>query len=336
MSGGVDSTACALLLREKYNIQGFFMHLAQPDFPAQKKRVEEIATRLGIPLHVIDLRPQFETCVLQYFSESYFEGLTPNPCVICNRKIKFGLFLDAVIGNDLDYMATGHYATITEDAGTFHLHKGTDPKKDQSYFLSRLTQSQLAKVLFPLGSMTKENTYRYVEEQGFHDFKGLESQDVCFLDKSGIGRFLDSRSPLEMKNGSILSTDGSTLGKHNGLFNYTIGQRKGLGISSEAPLYVIRLDTTNNAVIVGGNDELFCEKIRVKELHWLAGNPPDLSRTYSVRIRYSHKGSDAAIHMGEHGKAEMTFQTPQRAITPGQFAVIYRETELLGSGIIEK
>ena len=141
---------------------------------------------------------------------------------------------------------------------------------------------------------------------------------------------------METKSGPILSTDGSTLGKHNGLFNYTIGQRKGLGISSEAPLYVIRLDTTNNAVIVGENDELFCEKIRVKDLHWLAGNPPDLSKTYSVRIRYSHKGSDAAIRIGEQGKAEMTFQTPQRAITPGQFAVIYSDTELLGSGIIEK
>ena len=336
MSGGVDSTACALLLREKYTVQGFFMHLAQPDFPAQKKRVEEIATRLGIPLHIIDLRPQFETYVLQYFSKSYFDGLTPNPCVICNRKIKFGLFLDAITGSNMDYMATGHYARLSENTGVFHLHKGTDPKKDQSYFLSRLTQSQLAKVLFPLGGMTKENTYRYVEEQGFHNFQGLESQDVCFLNKNGIGHFLESRSSMETESGPIRATDGSILGTHNGLFNYTIGQRKGLGISSEAPLYVIKLDTTNNAVIVGGNDELFCEEIRVKELHWLAGTPPDLSKNYSVRIRYSHKGSDAAIHMAGKDTAEITFQTPQRAITPGQFAVIYKETELLGSGIIEK
>jgi tRNA-specific 2-thiouridylase len=336
MSGGVDSTTCALLLREKYNVHGFFMHLAQPDFPVQKLRVEKIAEQLNIPLHIVDLRSQFETCVLEYFSSSYFDGLTPNPCIICNREIKFGLFLDAVLEKNMAYMATGHYARIKKDAEMFHLYKGIDSKKDQSYFLSRLTQSQLAKVLFPLGNMTKKETYNYVEQQGFNDFRGLESQDICFLENNGIGRFLSDRATLKTKNGPIISSKGLILGGHNGLFNYTIGQRKGLGISSDAPLYVTELDAANNAVIVGGNDELFCENIRIKELYWLAGVPPDLSSTYSVRIRYSHKGSEAAIHLLEESQAEIVFHTPQRAITPGQFAVIYNDTELLGSGVIAK
>jgi tRNA-specific 2-thiouridylase len=334
LSGGVDSTACALLLREHYQVKGFFMQLAQPNFAAQKARVETIAERLGIPLQIINLQQEFKQRVLDYFSGSYYQGLTPNPCVICNREIKFGLFMEAILSAGMDKMATGHYARIEQKEDVYHLHSGDDPKKDQSYFLSRLTQEQLSKVIFPLGEQTKESTYRFVEEHGFDDFQGLESQDVCFLENSRLGNFLEDHSTGENVTGSIVSTSGKVLGHHKGLFRYTIGQRKGLGIASEAPLYVVGLDATANRVIVGRNEELFKKQIRVRELHWLAAKAPDTAIDYKVRIRYSHRGSTARLILDDNGCGDIIFQEPQRAVTPGQFAVIYHDTELLGSGII--
>lgn len=334
LSGGVDSTACALLLREQYEVKGFFMQLAQPNFSAQKTRVESIAQKLGISLQIINLQQEFKQKVLDYFSDSYYRGLTPNPCVICNREIKFGLFMEAILGAGMDLMATGHYAKIIKSDDIYHLHKGNDPKKDQSYFLSRLTQEQLSKVIFPLGEQTKESTYRFVEKHGFNDFKGLESQDVCFLENNQIGDFLKDLSEDENNAGPIVSTSGKVLGHHKGLFRYTIGQRKGLGISNENPLYVVGLDATGNRVIVGGNEELFKQRIRVEKLHWLSGRAPDPTLDYQVRIRYSHKGSTSKLDLNDNGYGNINFNEPQRAVTPGQFAVIYHETELLGSGII--
>ncbi len=334
LSGGVDSTACALLLREHYQVKGFFMQLAQPNFAAQKLQVEKVARKLAIPLQVIDLQHQFDQKVLTYFTANYYRGLTPNPCVICNREIKFGLFMDAILGAGMDKMATGHYARIEKTDNTYHLHCGDDPKKDQSYFLSRLNQRQLARVIFPLGLKSKKDTYRFVEEYGFNDFHGQESQDVCFLENSRIGDFLESHSTRAENAGPIVSTSGKVLGMHHGLFRYTIGQRKGLGISSETPLYVVGLDATGNRVIVGKNDELFKKQIRVQNLHWLAEKEPDLTIDYTVRIRYSHRGSMAKIVARQQGYGEIIFHEPQRAVTPGQFAVIYHGTELLGSGII--
>jgi len=334
MSGGVDSTACALLLKEHYEIEGFFMHLAQPDFARQKTKVASVANKLGIRLNIIDLRHEFEQKVLHYFSSSYLQGLTPNPCVVCNREIKFGLFMENILHHGMDQIATGHYARIIEDSGIYRLYKGADPKKDQSYFLSRLNQMQLSRVLFPLGERTKESTYTFVEQHGFDDFRGLESQDVCFLEDKGIGPFLETCSPKTENQGPILSTSGEHLGNHHGLFRYTIGQRKGLGISSDAPLYVIDLDRKNNSVIVGKNEELFKTAIDIKALHWLAGTHPLLNREYTVRIRYSHRGAVATLIPEESGRAKVIFKEPQRAVAPGQFAVIYDDSELLGSGII--
>ena len=334
MSGGVDSTASALMLRDKYKVKGFFMRLAQPDFNEQKLRVETVADQLGIELQIIDLRQEFEQAVLNYFSNSYFNGLTPNPCVICNKEIKFGLFLDAILKSGMDKMATGHYAQIVKKGGLYHLSSGKDPKKDQSYFLARLSQQQLGSVLFPLGDKEKHSIYEFVEEHGFSHFRGQESQDVCFLEKNQIGSFLTSRSPRSAPKGSIVSTDGKVLGEHTGLFHYTIGQRKGLGISHPEPLYVIGLDAHHNTVIVGTNDELFRRTIEVESLHWLSGQPPELDQMYTVRIRYSHKGSLAHLQLHEKDGGTFTFSEPQRAITPGQFAVVYNNTELLGSGII--
>jgi tRNA-uridine 2-sulfurtransferase len=334
MSGGVDSTACAILLKETCQVEGFFMHLAQPNYAAHEERVQTIAARLGIPLQVIDLRRPFSDKVLEYFSGSYFQGLTPNPCVICNREIKFGLFMDAMTTAGMTAMATGHYARIMQDGKILRLFKGFDQRKDQSYFLSRLNQGQLAKVRFPLGERTKESTYQLVQEHGFNDFQGLESQDVCFLQNNEIGEYLENLAPSQDAAGPILSTSGKLLGKHRGLFRYTIGQRRGLGIAAEAPLYVVGLDVAQNAVIVGTNQDLMSNRILAERFHWLAGSPPDTDTLYTVRIRYSHQGSAARLVVLDDGRGEILFDEPQRAITPGQFAVVYDGDELLGSGII--
>ena len=334
MSGGVDSTACALLLREHFEIEGFFMHLAQPDFAQQEKRVSSIAKKLGIKLTVIDLRHDFEQKVLNYFSSSYLAGYTPNPCVVCNREIKFGLFMEKILSCGMDKIATGHYARITKDDDKYRLYSGVDSKKNQSYFLSRLDQAQLSHILFPLGEQTKESTYMFVEQHGFDDFRGLESQDVCFLEEKNIGTFLETYSPDVDSQGEILSTSGEILGSHRGLFHYTVGQRKGLGISSDSPLYVVALDREKNSVIVGKNDELFKDTITIKELHWLAGFHSSLDKEYTVQIRYSHRGASATISLKDNSHAVISFNEPQRAIAPGQFAVIYDGPELLGSGII--
>ena len=310
------------------------MRLAQPDFSAQEERVQLIAARLGIPLHVIDLRRPFAEKVLDYFSGSYFQGLTPNPCVVCNREIKFGQFMDTMLASGMTAMATGHYAQILKSGNTYRLYKGIDPKKDQSYFLSRLSQEQLAKIIFPLGDRTKESTYRLVEEHGFDDFHGLESQDVCFLANNEIGNFLEDRASGKDTVGPILTASGKRLGSHRGLFRYTIGQRRGLGIAFESPLYVVDLDIEANAVIVGDNQDLLKDRILAEKFHWLAGTAPDTYKLYTVRIRYSHPGSIGKLALQADGSGEILFDEPQRAITPGQFAVVYDDSELLGSGII--
>lgn len=335
MSGGVDSSACALMIQQKYQVKGFFMRLAQPDFDLQKDRVEAVAEKIGIELQIIDLRKEFEQAVLNYFTGSYFNGRTPNPCVVCNKEIKFGLFLDAILSTGMDKMATGHYARISRDDTSYRLKTGIDQRKDQSYFLSRLNQKQLGSVLFPLGEKDKESIYSYVEQMGFNNFRGQESQDVCFLEKNQIGNFLDTRKTKNNPGGNIVSTAGKVMGKHTGLFHYTIGQRKGLGISHPEPLYVIGLNAKNNTVIVGSNNELFKKTIRVKDVHWLGGQPPDTDQKYKVRIRYSHRGSLARLRLLGNGIGTICFDEPQRAITPGQFAVVYNNDELLGSGIIE-
>jgi tRNA-specific 2-thiouridylase len=335
MSGGVDSTACALLLQKKYQLHGFFMQLAQPDLSQQLNRVKEIAAQCSIPLTVIDLRARFEDNVLNYFANSYLNGRTPNPCIICNREIKFGLFMDAILGQGMDRMATGHYANIMEKDGCLLLQQGNDEIKDQSYFLARLSQQQLARVEFPLGGMTKAAVYDFVEEHGFTNFRGQESQDVCFLGEDSISHFLEARRPESAAGGEIVHIDGQILGRHNGIYNYTIGQRRGLGIAAAAPLYVIRIDAANNRIIVGENDALFQERIEIKDVLWNCGREPRPDCDYLIRIRYGHRGQQARIKQIADNHYCITFTEKQRAVTPGQFAVIYDERRVIGSGEIQ-
>lgn len=333
LSGGVDSTSTALLLREHYTVTGFFMQLAQPGLTEKTAQVAEIAEKIGIPLQVVNLRERFAQCVLDYFSTSYFAGLTPNPCIICNTMIKFGLFLDTVIDSGMDTMATGHYARIYSHDHRYQLYKGIDRHKDQSYFLSRLGQKQLARILFPLGGMKKEDIYTYAEYHGFFDFRGKESQDVCFLEDTSVSDFLHERRPDTASAGYITNRAGDILGRHNGIANYTIGQRRGLGISDASQYYVIRLDAAHNTVVVGKNDELLRTWIEVKDLHWISGSAPP-GQDMDIKIRSTHQGCRGRLRRLDDNRYQVDFAEPQRAVTPGQFAVFYDNDELLGSAEI--
>ena len=335
MSGGVDSTASALLLMKKHAVHGFFMQLAQPDLAEQLKRVTDIAHRCAIPLQVIDLRSRFEEKVLRYFTHSYQNGYTPNPCIICNREIKFGLFMDAIDDFGIKRIATGHYAKIVKEKGCFLLQKGEDSRKDQSYFLARLSQEQLARVEFPLSGMTKDQVYDFVEQNGFTDFRGQESQDVCFLGDSSVGSFLETRVANPASDGEIVNRKGEVLGRHGGIYNYTVGQRKGLGIAAATPLYVIHIDAVNNQVIVGKNHELFQQIIEIDNVLWSCDKTALSKHDYQVKIRYGHREQQARIKRISSSRYQIIFSEKQRAVTPGQFAVIYDQGLVIGSGEIQ-
>lgn len=313
------------------------MRLAGPDpllLAAQEQRARAVAARLGIDLEVIDLSRAFSATILRSFTATYAQGRTPNPCMLCNQAIKFGLFLDTLLAGGMEAMATGHYARIERDGELFHLRKGHDPAKDQSYFLARLEQRQLRHCLFPLGENTKEEIYALVEEQGLTGFRGQESQDVCFLGSMPAGQFLSERLTQTGRPGNIVTGDGRILGTHQGLFHYTIGQRRGLGLADATPWYVTALDPAANHVIIGKEEELYRDRLRVHAPHWLL-HPPEQGRPYQVRIRYRHQGADALIHQIDDGHWEIRFDAPQRAITPGQFAVIYDQDRVIGCGEIE-
>lgn len=335
MSGGVDSTSTAIMLKDKYSVSGFFMQLAQPDLSQQIEQVSTIADKLGISLQIIDLTEEFNNQVLNYFCSSYFKGLTPNPCIICNREIKFGLFLDKILQAGMSKVATGHYARVEQGKSSFNLLKGIDKGKDQSYFLSRLNQQQLSKVLFPLGTLTKNQIYDFAERHGFTDFRGKESQDVCFLKDTSVGQFIKSRSPSESKTGYIVNKEGKIIGEHSGVINYTIGQRRGLGIPDSSPYYVLGIDPINSRVIVGKNEDLFKDEIIIHNCNWLSGKIPLLEQEYQVKIRYTHKGSTAKISQLSNSNFLIKFTEPQRAVTPGQYSVIYNGDEVIGSGEIQ-
>ena len=336
MSGGVDSSVTAKLLKNKgYQVQGFFMALAQPDLDQQIERVKKVANHLDISLTVIDLAEEFKETVLDYFTSSYFEGKTPNPCVFCNPRIKFGRLLEEILLAGCDFMATGHYARITEGPDqTFHLLKGLDPKKDQSYFLHRLTQKQLSRIFFPLGEQTKEHVYELAAELGISGVHGAESQDVCFLQDTDVSSFLAQSSSAENTSGPIITLDGKEIGRHEGIHCFTVGQRKGLGIPDATPYYVVALDPIKNAVIVGKKEDLYQNELSVGDVNWTAGQEPDLPHDFFTKIRYRHAGAPAQVMYSEKGLYAVCFQEPQMAITPGQFAVFYNDDEVIGGGVI--
>ena len=335
MSGGVDSTvATRLLLNNGFAVHGLFMNLGQPDFSDQLEKLHVICRKLGVMFTVVDVQELFQETVIDYFCTSYFARRTPNPCVICNPVVKCGELIKQARLLGCESLATGHYVRKVQTDTGWLLGRGIDGKKDQSYFLCGLQQEQLDFLQFPLGEIEKETVYEIAETFGFHDFRGKESQDVCFLKNQTVQDFLAEHAESKSQPGQIVDTAGKVLGHHAGIENYTIGQRKGLGISAQAPLYVVDLDGQQNQVIVGPAAELFQQTLKVCEMNWLSGVESLLPANFLVKIRYRHNGAIARIEKDQDGYL-FSFMELQRAITPGQFAALYQNDLLIGGGAIQ-
>jgi tRNA-specific 2-thiouridylase len=340
MSGGVDSsTVASLLARAGHDVIGLTMQLAPDDAPggtAAAVAAAEAAAVVGIPHRVVDLRQPFHDIVVRPFAEAYCGGRTPNPCARCNPAVKFGLLAEEAARLGYPLMATGHYVRREKGSHGWRLLRGADPAKDQSYFLFGLSQAQLARTLFPLGGMTKTEVRALAETHGLPSSKREESQDICFLSHYGDTEVADlaARFAEPPPDGEIVDLEGTVLGRHHGIHRYTVGQRRGLDLPSTRPWYVARLEPGTNRVVVGRDEDLFSSELVLEGVNWIPNPAPVLPISAEVRIRHRHPGAIARVSAGSGTGTIVRFDEPQRALTPGQAAVIYDGPELLGGGWI--
>ena len=340
MSGGVDSSvAAALLLERGYSVLGLTMRLWQ-EHPTSCGDFDGVSAArlvcrcLGVPHRVVDLRREFLQKVVGYFVAEYARGRTPNPCLRCNRAIKFGLLRDHARQLECGFLATGHYARIERTGGDYRLLCGVDIRKDQSYFLYTLQQEHLRSLLMPLGTCTKAQVRTLAEAKGLPVVDRPESQDICFLGDGDYRRFIRSRRPEAVRPGPIYNVQGQLLGEHKGLPFYTIGQREGLGISAPRPLYVVRLDVARNALIVGYAEALSRNALFAKEMFYVSGHSPSTASPVEAKIRYRAKRASAHIWPLPGRRARIAFEKPLGDMTPGQRVVLYSGEQVLGGGII--
>jgi tRNA-specific 2-thiouridylase len=334
LSGGVDSSVAALLLKEAANeVIGVHMRLRDsPDFDHQAHRAEDICRILDIPYHQADLQREFESHVVDYFCREYQRGRTPNPCVACNQLIKFGILLDKALFLGADYLATGHYAKVEHSRDGHRLLKAVDASRDQSYFLYTLTQEKLGRVLFPLGEHSRDEVKQMAKQAGLPTAT-KSSQNICFISQKNYGAFLSQR--FGTMPGEVVDTGGKKLGQHRGIAFYTIGQRHGLGLASGKPLYVIKIEPESNRIVLGPEQELYSRKLTAHKVNWISGNAPRESVTVKARIRYKSKEAEAILFPHDDS-VDVHFTQPQKAIAPGQAIVFYNVDEVLGGGIIDK
>ena len=337
MSGGVDSSAAAaLLLDQGHEVVGLTAHMWKGSRCCSLEDVDRAATvcrHLGIRHEMVNAVEEFGHDIIEPFVRDYAEGRTPSPCVTCNERIKFGLCLAAGRKLGCEYFATGHYALIENRSGSYHMLRGDDPEKDQTYFLHRLSQEQLAHILFPLGGMRKPEVTAYVKARGLPALFRGESHDLCFVPDDGHGAMIERYRKELKKPGDIVKRDGRVLGVHGGFYNFTIGQRKGLGIAWTEPLYVSDVRPEANQVVVGPRSEVMRDACRLHDIHWM--NEVPVSPLHcDVQIRYRHHAVPAKVCF-DGNRAVVQFSEPQFAITPGQAAVFYSEKEVLGGGWIE-
>jgi tRNA-specific 2-thiouridylase len=332
LSGGVDSSAAALLLKQAaYEVLGIHMRLwDSPSFDYQAQRAEDICRILGIPYRQIDLHREFESCVIDYFCQEYQQGRTPNPCVACNQHVKFGLLFDKALSLGADYLATGHYARVEHSSDGHRLLKATDTRRDQSYFLYTLTQEKLGHVMFPLGEHSRDEVKQMAKQAGLPTAT-RSSQDICFISQKNYGAFLSQR--FSALQGDIIDTQGRKLGQHGGIAFYTIGQRHGLGLASGQPLYIIKIESRSNRIVLGPEKELYSQKLTVRKLNWISGKVPREPVTAQAKIRYKSKEAEAILFPCDDS-VDVHFTQPQKAVTPGQAIVFYNDDEVLGGGII--
>jgi len=331
MSGGIDSSTSAVLLKKAgFDVFGIYAIFQKNYDKATKQTAQRTAKILYIPFYTIDLQEEFEKEVIDYFLKSHKSGLTPNPCIICNEKIKFGILLKTAQEFGAQMLATGHYAKVQEKKDGFHLYRGSDSTKDQSYFLWRLKQKQLKHVMFPLAFFKKEEIKKIARDLKLPAVKSKESQDVCFCPDTN--KFLSKL--LKPKSGKIVDPKGNVLGKHNGLSFYTIGQRQGIKLSG-GPYYVLSKNTKRNTLIVTKDqDDLLSKGLIAKNINW-TNKSPKFPFKALAQIRYRNQPSQATIKKSGN-KLKVVFAKPQKAITPGQSVVFYKNNEVLGGGIIEK
>lgn len=345
MSGGVDSSVAAYLLKQQgWDVIGVTMKLWPQDCmsraedkccgPQAIADARNVAHTLGIPHYVVDEAVPFEQQVIHYFSEEYKQGRTPNPCVMCNEKLKFGNLWDKATALGADYIATGHYAIVEHTPERAILRKGLDETKDQSYFLFSLRDAQLKRALFPLGQLTKLEIRAIARELGLKVAEKQDSQEICFVPGKDYKAFLKSRGDV-FQPGRFYDTEGKDLGPHEGIELFTIGQRKGLPGGSPYPLYVVDIDAAGGGVILGRESDLLCREFEVDRLNWLSAIP-DEHKTLSVRVRHGHEGSAATVTLLGNDRALVRLEEPQRAVTPGQAAVFYDEDLIVGGGWISK
>ena len=350
MSGGVDSSVAAALLQSQgYEVIGATMKLwsDSSSVPADIERscctlsaVEDarrVAQKLGIPHYVFNFQAAFEHDVIDYFVSEYMAGHTPNPCIACNRYLKFGALLQKARELEADFVATGHYAQIDSAGpnGSYRLLKGLDEKKDQSYVLYHLNQTSLALFLLPLGGLTKPETRKLAAEYGFAVANKPESQEICFIPDNDYRRFLQERSPGLLKPGPFVSHSGQVLGTHKGFACYTVGQRKGLGIALGQPMFVSAIDPAANSVTIGSEADIFSLRLTAHDVNWISGDFPQKPLRVSAKIRYSAPDCPALVNPLPDGRIEIRFESKQRAVTPGQSVVLYEGNCVLGGGIID-
>ena len=336
MSGGVDSSVCALrLIGAGYELIGATMHLTEQG-EGDASDAARVCSQLGIEHRIFDHSEEFSREVIGRFISSYELGETPNPCIECNRYLKFGTLLREAERLGCGHIATGHYARIEQDSGSgrFLLKKASVPEKDQSYVLYRLTQHQLSRALFPLGELSKEEVRAMAEKAGILTAHKHDSQDICFIPDGDYAGFIRRSTGKEYPAGDFIGTDGRVLGKHCGIINYTIGQRKGLGISLGERAYVCGIDPAANTVTLGRDEELFTDRVRIRDINLISVPSLDEPVRAAVRIRYSHREQPALVTQTDEDLIEIAFDRPQRAVTAGQSAVIYQGDTVLGGGRI--
>ncbi|MDO9533964.1 MAG: tRNA 2-thiouridine(34) synthase MnmA [Bacillota bacterium] len=351
MSGGVDSSAAALLLKEEgFDPVGVTLRF-WVDPLAEERAADDVkgccsldavndarnvCQTLGIPHYVLNMKDYFYEKVVTYFTREYFQGRTPNPCIACNRHIKFSLLAEKARALGINYLATGHYSRILYDSGEkmYRLFRGKDREKDQSYMLYTLSQEQLSHVIFPLGNYTKPEIRAFALKGGLKVAEKAESQEICFIPDNDYRGFLERENPGAVTSGDIISPNGEKIGMHHGLAFYTVGQRKGLGLTSPEPLYVIEIDVKNNVLTVGKEEETYSETLTADELSFVSDRIPDHPLHVEVKIRYRAPHIPAVVHPPDGKNARIVLAEKQKAVTPGQAVVFYQGEEVLGGGTI--